>query len=61
MRRFAIQRHRAREYNEPDAMEIIDEAERISRDPKYASLSDAELIRLVYWGASGTPEKGDAP
>lgn len=35
---------------------ILAEARHLSRDPRYAHLSDAELIRLAYWGASGNED-----
>lgn len=31
-------------------------ARQLSKMPAYAHLSDAELIRLAYWGASGEPD-----
>ena len=32
---------------------VLDEARLLSRLPEYADLTDAELIRLAYWGMSG--------
>ena len=34
--------------------EILHEARKLSKLPEYEGLSDGELIRLAYWGASGT-------
>lgn len=33
--------------------EILSEARRLSRLPEYADLTDGQLIRLAYWGATG--------
>lgn len=33
---------------------IVSEAMVLALDPRYRDLSAGELIRLVYWGASGS-------
>lgn len=35
---------------------ILREARRLSLLPEYADLTDGQLIRLAYWGASGAAE-----
>ena len=35
---------------------VLREARRLSRVPEYADLTDGQLIRLAYWGASGAAE-----
>jgi hypothetical protein len=35
---------------------ILREARRLSLSPEYADLTDGQLIRLAYWGASGEAE-----
>lgn len=36
-----------------DGKATLEDARRLSMDPQYYDLSDAELIRLAYYGASG--------
>jgi hypothetical protein len=37
----------------PEGTRVILEARMLARRPQYAHLSDGELLRLAYWGASG--------
>lgn len=39
-----------------EGIRIIIDARWFAVDPRYCHMSDGELIRLAYWGASGTPE-----
>lgn len=36
--------------------EVLCKARLFSWMPRYAHLTDGELIRLAYWGASGDPD-----
>ena len=38
---------------------ILAEARKLKRLPEYAHLSDGELIRLAYWGATGVDDKAE--
>lgn len=40
----------------PEGNEILQEARYLSMDSKFSHLSDAELIRLAYWGSSGASD-----
>jgi hypothetical protein len=47
-------RHKLRERMSAESSKIVWEARSIRH--QYPDLSGPELVRLVYWGASGTPE-----
>ena len=61
---WPFRKHKADEYfrekwkrerpNTREGWYVLAEAERIRH--QYPDLSGPELVRLVYWGASGTPQ-----
>ena len=51
--RQAYNAHRKHLYNKRDPDGVYFDAIQLSNQKEYAHLSNAELIRLAYWGASG--------